>query len=132
MSEVVEATPLPTAGAAALTGEQGGWCGVPLPASGFMALFGALAVWSRRRRSSGVIVAAAFLGMGPGQAQAKSERVSRLPEARHASVEVRYGPAWMDDLALQAVFGDTKGQLAWVEWSPHIIDQLERYIAPGF
>ena len=131
MSAVVSGTPQPTAGVADLTGEPGGWCGSPIQPAALLASLAGLLLISRRRRGRAWMMVGLFLGL-PGKADAGKRSKVRVPEDRRGSVEVRYGPIWLDDLTLQAVFGSTDNQVLWAEWGPHFSDMLEITLGAGF
>jgi hypothetical protein len=137
MSDVVEAMPLPTVGAAALSGEEGGLCGSPLPASGLLAFFGGLAV-ALRRRSSSALGLGLGLGLCAGLTAMSSDAMAHETEEDSSksgsagSLEFRYGPVWLDDSVIKAVFGETGHEVLWVEVGPHLIDQLDLSLGFGF
>jgi hypothetical protein len=132
MSDVVEAMPLPTKGASALAGDEGGFCGTPLPASGALALLGGLALLRRRQTAAAAGALLVVSAASPQAAEAGESDEVRTKESRNGSLEVRYGPIWMDDPVIQAVFGETGQGMLWVGYGPHIIDQLQITVGAGF
>lgn len=127
MSKVRSGTPQKTYGIAGLSGDEGGYCGLPGAASAGLALFGLGAVIARRRRGMGALGAVLATGLGLGlatTAQAQDE-VSDEPglidrEARNGTFSFRYGPVDFSNADVTAVLGDSGNQLMWFEFGPRL------------
>lgn len=126
MSRVRSGTPQKTYGIAGLSGDEGGWCGFPSPASGALALFGLGALLGRRRRGSVLAAGIAVLvGLGAAPEAHAQDSVSDEPglldrEALRGTFAVRYGPISFTNDDVTAVLGETENQVLWFEFGPRL------------
>jgi hypothetical protein len=128
MSNVATATPRKTYGAAALAGDKGGFTCSTGSASGLglLALLGSLLVGMRR--AIGVAVLLLAVVTTPAHAAVRSEwpqSGQTLDEIKGGSFELRYGPMFLTDDNLTAVFGESGNNILWMEAGPTFFDILE-------
>lgn len=135
MSDVVHETPQVGVGAAALAGEDGGYCATGGLAGLGATLFGLLACLSRRR--GGRLVAASAVGgilLTPGLARAGGDPYA----ARKADVSLRYGlftemaDANITSVYDQAEYGSKTHNMLWLEGGPKITKFFELNLGVGF
>ena len=127
MSKVRSGMPQETFGIAGLSGDEGGYCGLPGAASAGLALLGLGALITRRRRRFGPVLALVATGMalsvaGPAHAQ---DAVSDEPglidrEAFNGTFVFRYGPVSFTDANVTDVLGDGENQIMWFEFGPRL------------
>jgi hypothetical protein len=135
MSKVRSGMPQETFGIAGLSGDEGGYCGLPGAASAGLALFGLGALITRRRRRVGPLAALVATGIGlsvaaPAHAQ---DAVSDEPglidrEAYNATVTFRYGPVNFSDEAVTEVLTSSGNQIMWLEIGPRILPNKIRIL----
>jgi len=141
MSRVRSGTPQKTYGIAGLSGDEGGWCGFPSPASGVLSLCGLGALLARRRRG-GVAVAGlvGFITLGFAPEAHAQDAVSDEPglldrEALRGTFAVRYGPISFANEDVTAVLGETENQVLWFEFGPRLfprkLQQLDLTVGVG-
>ncbi len=131
MSDVLSIRPLATSSAAELAGEEGGLCGTA-PFGGLFALLGGLGAALRRRRSLLVLGLAAGIAL-PGRARAgEGAEVDVRKVEGHGTFGLRYGPVWLADDNINAVFNQGGHQVLWMEAGPTPLRQLEFTAGLGF
>ena len=141
MSRVRSGTPQKTYGIAGLSGDEGGWCGFPAPASAVLALGGLLALAGRRRRGHAVALGLAGLaGLGLAPEAHAQDAVSDEPglldrEALRGTFAVRYGPVSFTNKDVTAVLGESENQVLWFEFGPRLfpkkLQQLDLTVGIG-
>jgi hypothetical protein len=127
MSRVRSGTPQKTFGIAGLSGDEGGYCGFPGPASAALAMEGFGVVLLCWCCCSGmfVVVVVVIFGLGlatPAQAQdAVSDEPGLLDrEAYNGTFAVRYGPISFSNSDVTAVLGESENQVMWFEFGPRL------------
>ena len=127
MSKVRSGTPQKTYGIAELSGDEGGYCGLPGPASAALAMLGLGALIARRRRRVGPLAALVATGLGVGLAAPAhaQDAVSDEPglidrEAYNGTFVWRYGPVSFSDKDVTAVLGESENQIMWFEFGPRL------------
>jgi hypothetical protein len=142
MSKVRSVTPRATFSAAQLAGDDGGFCGTALPATGFLAGLGLLVAVGRRRRSvlaTPIVGLGLLLGFGAGLSPVAHAEPGTFEEpglkdrsAQTGTVAVRYGPLTLVDDNITDTLGEDGNQVLWVEMGPRIVRQVEATVGFGW
>jgi MYXO-CTERM domain-containing protein len=129
MSEVVEAVPVESFGAAALAGEDGGCASAAGPRAGWLVALGGVGLLVARRRR---LVAAVALGVGVGaggMAEAAPKAAAGAsgapvglvdPADRHGTVALRLGRLDVQDPNINKVAEQAGKEVLWLDVGPRI------------